>query len=178
MSVRPEMPRRALPYLGGLAPKTPDGKPAIIGPYDPIDEGEIPTIRTLGYRKLAGERGLPPIIHAKLALLGHLWWSDEGPLGHVDDVVGFTARRLWVSSANFTESSRRSLEFGYWTEDAALLEGAQRFLVRLLAASEELDPDSDSFDPDLVPFEFDDAAMAEAAAEMSWDEEDDVEPSG
>ncbi|HSF60808.1 MAG TPA: hypothetical protein VLA69_03880, partial [Gaiellaceae bacterium] len=39
---------------------------------------------------------------AKLALLGHLWWHDEGPLGHVEDVIGFKAKRLWISFANFT----------------------------------------------------------------------------
>jgi hypothetical protein len=77
-------------------------------------------------------------MHAKLALLGHLWWHDEGELG-VEDVTGFAPRRLWISSANFTESSRRSLEFGYWTEDKALMEGAQRFLLRLIAASEGLE---------------------------------------
>jgi hypothetical protein len=75
-----------------------------------------------------------------------------------------------VSSANFTKSSRRSWEFGYWTEDAALVAGAERFLVRLLASSEDLDPDADAFDPEFAPVEFDDAAMAEAVADMYWDE--------
>ena len=166
----PGMPIRALPGLGGLAPKV-DGLPLVVGPYTPIDEGVVPTIRTLGYRKRG--RHLPPIVHAKLALLGHLWWHDEGPLGHVEDVIGFAPRRLWVSSANFTNSSRRSLEFGYWTEDSALVEGVERFLVKLIGASEDLDPEADSPDPDLAPVEFDDEAMAEAAAEMSWDDEDD-----
>lgn len=165
----PGLPIRAFPALGGLTPKV-DGKAIVVGPYDPMDDGVVPTIRTLGYRK----RGdFPPIMHAKLALLGHLWWHDEGPLGHVEDVVGFTPRRLWVSSANFTSSSRRSLEFGYWTEDPALVKGTERFLVKLIRSSEGLDPDADSFDPELVPVEFDDAAMAEAVAEMGWDELDD-----
>jgi hypothetical protein len=129
----------------------------------------VPTIRTLGYRR----RGKvpPPIIHAKLAVLGHLWWHDEGPVG-VEDVVGFTPRRLWVSSANFTRSSRRSLEFGYWTEDPALVRGAERFLVGAMRYSEGLDPEADAFEPDLAHVEFDDAAMAEALRD-SWDETDD-----
>jgi hypothetical protein len=172
----PGLPVRAFPAFGDLASKV-GGRPAIIGPYDRMGEGAVETVRTLGYRKRSrSERTLPPIIHAKLALLGHLWWHDEGPLGHPDDVVGFTARRLWVSSANFTKSSRRSLEFGYWTEDAALLAGAERFLETLLASSEELDPDADAFDPEFARVEFDDAAMAEAAAETYWDDED--EPDG
>jgi hypothetical protein len=165
----PGMPIRAFADLSGLAPKV-DGEPAIIGPYTRMDDAVIPTIRTLGFRR----RGpLAPIIHAKLALLGHLWWHDEGPLGHVEDVIGFTPRRLWLSSANFTRASRQSLEFGYWTEDLALIDGAERFLVKLMRSSEALDPEADVFEPDLAPVAFDDAAMAEAWAELQWDDLED-----
>jgi hypothetical protein len=135
-----------------------------------MDDAVLPTIRAIGYRK-AGRGDSPPVMHAKLALLGHLWWHDEGEFG-VEDVTGFARRRLWISSANFTESSRRSLEFGYWTEDQALMEGAERFLLRLIAASEDLDPDADLIDPDLVPVEFDDEAMWEALGEAPWDDEE------
>jgi hypothetical protein len=76
-----------------------------------------------------------------------------------------------VSSANFTKSSRESLEFGYWTEDPALLQGAERFLLKAMASSESLDPDADLFEPDLAPVQFDDLAMAEALPE-DWEEED------
>jgi hypothetical protein len=167
----PGLPIRAFPSLGGLAPKV-EGQPLVVGPYDSMDDAVIPTVRTIGYRR-SGNRDLPPIIHAKLALLGHLWWHDEGALGHVEDVVGFTPRRLWVSSANFTSSSRRSLEFGYWTEDEALVQGAERFLVNLMRASEGLDPDADSFDPDLAPVEFDEMAVADALRDQPWDDDDD-----
>jgi hypothetical protein len=30
-----------------------------------------------------------PLMHAKVALLGELWWHDEDALGHVADVIGF-----------------------------------------------------------------------------------------
>jgi hypothetical protein len=164
----PGLPIRAFAALSGRAPKA-DGKAIAIGPYDAIDDGAVPTIRTLGFRR----RGTyTPVMHAKVALLGHLWWHDEGPLGHVEDVIGFTPKRLWVSSANFTASSRRNLEFGYWTEDPALVQGAERFLVTAMQCSEALDPDADAFDPELAPIEFDDAAMAEALAEMHWDDAD------
>lgn len=163
----PGMPIRAFADLTGLAPKV-SGNPLIVGPYTPMDDAVVPAIRTLGCRRLGGT--LPPIIHAKLALLGHLWWHDEGPLGHVEDVIGFTPRRLWVSSANFTRSSRRNLEFGCWTEDDGLLRGAERFLVKLMRSSEGLDPEADAFEPELAPVEFDDDAMAEAWAELPWDE--------
>ena len=155
------VPIRAFPGLGGLAPKV-GGEPEVVGPYSQFDDAVLPTIRTLGYR--SKERRQVPIVHAKLALLGQMWWHDEGALGHVEDVIGFRPHRLWISSANFTAASRRSLEFGYWTEQPELLAGAERFLVRLMASSEDLDPDADIPDPELAPVEFDDEAMAEAMA--------------
>jgi hypothetical protein len=165
----PGMPIRAFSSLSGLAP-TVDGQPALIGPYDRPDETVVPTIRTLGWRKTRNEN--VPIVHAKLALLGHLWWHDEDGSGMVTDVIGFKARRLWISSANFTRSSRHSLEFGFWTEEQSLLDGAERFLVLMMGSSEGVDPESDAFRPDLEPYEFDDEAMAEAVADFDWDAED------
>ncbi len=164
----PGLPVRAFSSLTGLAPKV-DGQPLTVGPYSPVYEETVPTIRTLGFRRLPGPvESSPPIIHAKLALLGHLWWHDEDGEGGVADVVGFEGRRLWVSSANLTSSSRRNVEFGYWTEDAALVQGAQRFLVKLMRSSEGLDPEADSINPDLAPVDYDDVAMAEAWAELRW----------
>jgi len=159
-SQTPGMPVEAFSALSGLAPKV-DGKAAIVGPSTPPYQDPIPTIRTLGFRS-TGNNDSPPILHAKLALLGHLWWHDEDELGHVADVVGFDARRLWISSANFTSSSRRNVEFGFWTEDRVLLQGAERFLVKLMGSSEALDPDSDVFDPELLEVDIDDEAMSEA----------------
>lgn len=66
----PGMPVRAFSALTGLAPKE-YGKPLVVGPYSPMYHGTVPTIRTLGFRSVPVE-SLPPIIHAKLALLGHL----------------------------------------------------------------------------------------------------------
>ena len=165
----PGLPIRAFASLSHLAPKV-CGRPTVIGPYDSMYEGDVPTIRTLGYRRV---KNFPPIMHAKLALLGHLWWHDEGPLGQVEDVIGFTAQRLWLSSANFTNSSRRNLEWGVWTEHPKVVDGAKRFLIEAMGSSEALDPDADHFDPDLAPFEFDDEAFREVVAEMDWDEAED-----
>jgi hypothetical protein len=165
----PGLPIKAFPGLDGLAPRIGD-QPVVVGPYDRVDDVEIPTIRTLGFRPRAGSKFVP-LLHAKLALLGHFWWHDEDALGHVADIIGFTPRRLWVSSANFTRASRNSLGVGYWTEEPALLKGMERFLVKLIASSEGLDPDDD-VRPQLLPVEFDDVAMAEGAADMDWDEAD------
>lgn len=162
----PGMPIGAFSQLSDLAPKV-GGQPQVVGPYSVMDDFRIPTIRTIGFRS---PTGYAPILHAKLALLGHLWWHDEHPSGVTMDIIGFDARRLWVSSANFTSGSRRSLEFGFWTENTEMMKGAERFLVKLMRYSESLDPTADAFDPERAPVEFDDQAMAEAAAEMQWDE--------
>lgn len=156
---------RAFPGLGGMAPKV-AGKPAVVGPYDKIDDWYIPMIRTLGFRK---RDDLPPVMHAKLALLGHFWWHDEGALGYVEDVMGFTAQRLWVSSANFTASSRRSLEYGFWTEDRDLIDGAKQFLMSAIRHSEGLDPDADHLSPEFAHVDFDDEAFIEVMSEMRRD---------
>lgn len=161
----------AFPDLSQLALHV-DGEPSVAGPYDRSGDVVLPTVRTIGFRPK--DRRLVPLMHAKLALLGDLWWHDEDALGHVSDVYGFRAQRLWLSSANFTSSSRLSLEHGFWTREPRLLEGYQDFLLRLVAASEGL-VGEDEPNPQLLPVEYDDEAMAEAMSEMRWDEEDDEE---
>jgi hypothetical protein len=162
----PGLPVRAFADLIGLGP-TFGGKPTVVGPDDRLDKLVVPTVRTLGYRR----RGdLVPIMHAKLALLGHLRWHDEDVFGNPDDIIWFTPQRLWISSANFTSRSRHSLEFGFWTEASALIEHAEKFLVKAMRYSEALDPESDWFEPDLAPVEYDDEAFRDILAEMRWDE--------
>jgi hypothetical protein len=151
-----------------------DGKAPVLGPGSPQEHIRLPALRTLGYRR-AGDH-LVPILHTKMLLLGELWWHDEDALGGVADITGFTPHRLWLGSANGTESSRRSLEFGLWLEDPGLLKAARRFLVEVLAHSQELDPDSDGLEPDLVVPDYDDEAMWEAMAALAdyADAEDDA----
>ena len=163
------LPVDAFPELVQLAQHV-DEMPVLVGPFDRVGELVIPTVRTLGFRRQASGSGYVPLMHAKLALLGELWWHDEDALGYVADVTGFRARRLWVSSANFTLSSRASLEYGFWTEDPALLEGMERFLLRLVAASEGL-AGADEPAPQFLPVDYDDEAMREAMTEIESDED-------
>jgi len=51
------------------------------------------------------------------------------------------------------------------------LESARRFLAEMLRHSESFDPDSDDMAPELVDPDFDDVAMAEAAAALEWPDE-------
>lgn len=158
-------PLQALPDLEPLMFRE-DGKTPVVGPYTSANTAPLPTLRTLGYRK-EGNR-LVPILHTKMLLLGELWWRNEEPLG---DVLRFTPSRIWMGSANGTTSSRKNLEFGLWLEDRALLEGALRFLVQVLAHSEDWDPKSNKPLPDLVEPEYDDDAMAEALVYSEFGEE-------
>jgi hypothetical protein len=164
------VPVEFFPELEGLTSLL-DGKPPVIGPgwTPPEEDATIPTVRTMGFRKGASNNGsMPPILHAKLALLGRLWTHDEDDYGAAD-VTRFTPQRLWIGSANFTASSRRSLEFGFWTEDPALLRGAEEFLLHLIGDSESLDPESDLHQPDRSLPDYDDEAMAEWARESELD---------
>jgi hypothetical protein len=167
------VPIRAFPELSLMHPAV-DGEQVILGPYDnPDSDHWLSTFRTIGQRRTGNT--FPPHIHAKLVLLGRFWWHDEHPEGYVDNIIGFRAMRLWVSSANFTIGSRTSLEMGFWTEDAALVDGARRFLLRLIAESEDFDTESDVPAPELAEAELDDEAMAEACAEMHAEREYDDE---
>ena len=63
------------------------------------------------------------------------------------------------------------MEFGYWTEDDALVQGAERFLTSAMRYSEGLDPESNVFAPDFAPIEFDDEGFREVLAEMDGDDD-------
>lgn len=152
-------PTRACPELRDLAPRE-NGRPLVIGPYTEVPELVVPAFRSIGPRRTGNH--LVPILHTKMMLLGYLWWHDEGPLGHVEDVIGFTAEKLWLGSANGTRSSRSNLELGVWLTDEALLATARRFLTTVIEHSEDIDPVNDLFEPELAGVEFDDDAMAEA----------------
>ena len=160
--------KRALSELATDEPTT-AGKPAILGPYDPVDTDFVfEPIRTAWWRQ-TGRSSLP---HAKLALLGHRW---SGYDDFDQEVDVFTPVRLWLSSANFTAGSRRNLEFGMWTEDSKLVGAARRYIVGLVGLSEPLGSTADHPEPELAPVRYDDAAFADYLAEVDWfdDEEDD-----
>lgn len=159
--------------LSELAPLV-DGSPGMVGPWHRAwDDNEIGAVREVGFRKLGNH--LVPIVHAKIMLLGQMYWTDEHPSGHVMDVIGFRPQRLWIGSANFTKSSRASLEMGMWTIDPGMLAAARQWLLSLIAISEPLGTGSDSMQPELVPVEYDHDAMVEymreVAAYSDWDED-------
>lgn len=156
-----------------LAPPV-DGNPVVVGPWHGAwDDNEIGAVREVGFRRVGNH--LVPIVHAKIMLLGQMYWTDEHPSGHVADVIGFRPERLWIGSANFTKSSRASLEMGMWTADPSLLAAARGWLLSLVAISEPLGTGSDSMQPEFVPVEYDHDAMVgymrEAAAYSEWNEE-------
>ncbi len=130
--------------LADLAP-TLNGEPLVVGPQSPRNDGGVPAVRDFGFRRVGNK--LVPIVHAKMALVGDMCWTDEHPSGHVVDEIFFVPRRLWIGSANFTGSSRRSLEFGTWVTDNVLLTAARRFLLGLVAMSEPLRNEPDDMQP-------------------------------
>ncbi len=170
----PGFPAYALPELGTLALRDASGRPLVVGPSTSLPNLTIHCLRTVGYRKTHGR--LVPLLHAKMVLLGDLRWHDEDELGYPTETLDFSPRRLWIGSANGTTASRLSLEFGCWQTEPELLRQAQQFLTQVIAHSEDIDPDSDNMEPDLVEVEFDDEAMIEALALAGeyWDEDGEV----
>lgn len=156
-------PAEACSELRDLAPRE-NGRPMVVGPYTSLPEIALPAFRSIGPRRTGNH--LVPILHTKMVLLGDLWWHDEHPSGYPDDIIGFTPERLWLGSANGTHSSRSNLEFGVWLTDPKLIATARRFLLEVIRNSEDTDPANDQFEPELVPYEEDHAAMADAAAEI------------
>jgi hypothetical protein len=149
-----------------LAPKV-GGKPLLVGPYSGKPERDLfKSVRVAGVR---GSRGAAPLVHAKMLLVGVVHYSDEHPEGYVEETWQFEPRRLWFGSANFTYNSRRSIEFGTWVDDAALLGQALNFLTDLLSFSEPLVSTSVDPDPELVIYDEDEEAMWEAWRDTRYD---------
>jgi hypothetical protein len=160
-------PVAALEGLEELMPLDDFGRPQIVGPYTPAPHHIFRPLRTLGYRKV-GDR-LVTLMHAKVMLLGQVTWHEDEEFG-LGDIVRFQPRKLWIGSTNGTFSSRVNLEMGCWQTQPELFSSTQNFLARILASSEDLDPDADTMELDLAEQVYDDAAMAEAAALLDDDD--------
>jgi len=160
----------AYPELGEYAARV-GRRPMVVGPGTPdwTDATSIGGVREVGFRR-SGDH-LVPIVHAKMALVGDMCWTDEHPSAAVIDELWFEPRRLWIGSANFTRSSRRSLEVGMWTADATMLAAARRFLTTLVSLSEPLGRGPAVMEPELLPVEYDDAAFSDYVREFGWTHE-------
>ena len=161
-------PNVALLRLRDMAPSD-DGSALVLGPYSQMPEHELGPVRGLGWH-----RGRKPLLHAKLLVLGDLALNVYGP----DDSYGeewldFEPRAVWCGSANWTRRSQSHLEVGFACDDPALVSEATDFVADVIAFSEPVDTTCAGPEPNLVRVEFDDAAMAEAAAELARDPDDD-----
>lgn len=164
------LPLDAFPDLAELAPLE-EGEPRLIGPYSQRST-VLESVRVLGFRP-RDKSDWPPLSHQKVALLGHLFWTDDlAGLPYLGEHVFFRPKRLWRGSANFTQGSRVGLEEGGWSEEPPLLEFFEQHLLRLLEWSEPLDTAADALEPELAPVVYDDDAFAELMAEIDWEPED------
>ncbi len=162
----------AYPELDELAPRV-DGRARVVGPYSSTSDADIGAVRELGFRRVS--QRLVPIVHAKILLLGWMGWTDEHPSGYAVEQLFFVPERLWIGSANFTSSSRHSLEMGMWTTDRELVLTARRWLLGLVAQSEPLRSPSDDLNPELLPVEYDDQAFADYLWEHRHEAGDDMD---
>lgn len=151
--------------LSEFAPSV-GSEPLLVGPHtlDWTRQTRLGAVREVGFRKVS-DRPVP-LVHAKMALLGQMHWTDEHPSGALDDHTWFQPESLWIGSANFTRASRSSLEVGLWTHDPLLLAAARKFLLTLVAMSEPLGSGPDGMDPELSPVKFDDAEFIDYLREL------------
>jgi hypothetical protein len=154
----------AYPELADLAVSR-AGEPLVVGPYtgDWREGTVIEGVREVGYRRSGGT--VVPIVHAKIALLGQMMWHDEHPLGFAEDILYFVPERLWIGSANFTRTSRSSLEMGLWTAEPSMMQAARKFLLSLIAMSEPLGSGPNIPEPQLQQVTYDDAAFSQYLAD-------------
>jgi hypothetical protein len=71
-----------------------------------------------------------------------------------------------LGSANATKSSRKSLEYGIWLDDAQVLREARNFMIMLLKYSESLDSPDDVFEPEFLERPWDDDTFYEYMREF------------
>lgn len=151
-----------------------DAGPLLVGPQTPAWTmgSQLGAVREVGFRRSGNH--LVPLVHAKMALLGQMQRTDEHPSGVVGDHIWFQPEKLWIGSANFTGSSRRSLEMGLWTLDRELIEAARRFLLTLITMSEPLGAGPNVMEPELAAVEFDDAEFYEYMREFGLEDPPDA----
>jgi hypothetical protein len=161
-------PNIALLRLRDMAPSD-NGSAPVLGPWSHMPEHELGPVRVLGWH----HPGRKPLLHAKLLVLGHLAINAYGPDEDCCiEELDFEPRAVWWGSANWTRRSQSHLEVGFVCDDQALVEEATEFVASVIAFSEPVQSTCAGPEPDLVRVEFDDAAMAEAAAEMEQDPDD------
>ena len=77
----------------------------------------------------------------------------------------FVPQSVWWGSANWTNSSRRHLEVAAVCDDPSFVRDGTDFVATVISHSEPIDATKSGPQRNLLDFEYDDAAMAEAARE-------------
>jgi hypothetical protein len=100
------------------------------GKLDPVELGPV---RVVGWQRALGEKR--PMLHSKMLVLGVTtdYADDEMFAG---DILTFHPKVTWMGSANWSANSRRHVEFGLWSSDAALVQHNLDYLLSLLTFSE------------------------------------------
>lgn len=82
------------------------------------------------------------------------------------ETADFVPQSVWWGSANWTNNSRRHLEVGVVCDDPSLVREATDFVATVISRSEPIDATKLGPQRNLLDFEYDDAAMAEASQEQ------------
>jgi hypothetical protein len=162
--------QRILPRgLIEMAPADAHGDAPVIGPSSrmPGENLMLGPVRVLGWHKQANSGDYLPILHTKLLLLGYSELLEGlGEFG--EDIERLVPVETWLGSANWTRSSRSSLELGLWSSDLGLGKAVLEYLIALIKFSEPHDSPKTFPEPELIAAVWDDAAFAEYMDEYGW----------
>jgi hypothetical protein len=153
-----------LPGFSDVSRLLPDGSRPVITPGSPMPEPlALGPVRAAGW-----SQDRAPLVHVKMLVAGRTWvWENDW----AQEEFRFTPLRTWMGSANWTAFAPSHLEFGMWSDDPALMDRNQRFLLDVVRFSQPLDSATPGPEPELVHSDWDDEAFAQYAAEWGPDGE-------
>lgn len=133
---------------------------------NPAHDVQLGPVRVTGWRRLGKEGRNFPLLHAKVAVLGHYEMRTLDADGYgTYETADFRPVAAWTGSANFTILSRVSAEIGMLTTDANLVAELYDFTIDANRISEPLDDagphdpspelvNADSFEPSSADLEY------------------------
>jgi hypothetical protein len=112
----------------------------------------------------------PPILHAKVLLLGWTRWYEAEWPGGTYEAHEFLPERAWIGSANWTLASPRHAELGCWTEGEHVTD-LGFWLAAIIAGSEPISSTAETPEPELVNRDYE--GERDDHADGEWDDDED-----
>jgi hypothetical protein len=155
----------------GLGGRKPDGATEDDAPlnwnFQQGFEYDVEPVRVYGWRNQ--KRPGKPLLHAKLLVLGEVRVDKPCPEAPYHEELDFVPQQVWFGSANWTETSKNHLEFGFVCQDPQLVRDTASFVEDVIAQSEPVGSTCAGPEPNLVYVDFGDPEPEDLEAD--FDEE-------